>query len=141
MQRILNHKTPPRAVRDLDLLAQHRLPSQPAGETALSLLLAQMAGPPAWGARQPAAAPPESHFSTTYAAAAVGILQRCLREKHYAPVGVLLDMLAFVVGLDGPRCVPALLDSLVPTLVAVCSVNGNQRYFSSPTHQEKQRED
>ncbi|KAI5290826.1 hypothetical protein KEM54_000351 [Ascosphaera aggregata] len=129
MRKILNHRSFPRKERDLEILARHHLPSD-SHQSVLSIILGQLL------------TCPHESFVVAYAKSLISILQRCITEKVYEIVGLLMDMLFYIINNRREiNLVPRLIDDLVPALMSVCLVNADQRYFASPTHQEKQRED
>ncbi|KAI5300132.1 hypothetical protein KEM56_002699, partial [Ascosphaera pollenicola] len=128
MQKIFNHRPFPRKERDLEILAKHRFPSEPEN-SVLSIVLGQLA------------TCRSENTAVRYAKVIISLLQRCIQEKYHVIVGILMDIISYMISLDAVGFVPEMIEDLMPVLMLVCLVNGDQRYFSSPTHQEKQRED
>lgn len=128
LRKLLNHRSFPRNERDLEILARYKFQSEP-DRSILSIVLGQLA------------LCHSGDVAVQYMKIIVGLLQRCIQEKFYEIVGVLIDLLSYAIGLDAFRLVPELIEDLIPALMSACLVNGEQRYFSSPIRQEKQRED
>ena len=72
------------------------------------------------------------HLSIDYAKIIVSLWSRSLREKYYAPVALLMDVVKYVIALDSVKIAPVLVPDLLPVLQASGKINGIPRFEHSP---------
>lgn len=72
------------------------------------------------------------HLPIDYAKIIVSLWSRALKEKYYAPVALLVDIVRYVIALDSVKIAPVLVPDLLPVLQASGKINGIPRFEHSP---------
>lgn len=120
---ILQHRTDPHKVTDLEVLTTLSLPSEPDKNFSSYILEATTALS-------------SEHFPVAYAMSILSLWGRCLDSKYYKPVSFFMEIIKFIIDLDSPRIVPRIVEYLVPVLHKSCDVNGSPRFRYSPVWHE-----
>lgn len=130
MRSILNHRTPPHQLRDLEVFAGMSFPSQPDRAFSSFILEATTGGSSSSSSSSTSTS--HSNYAVSYAQALISLWSRALDEKFYTPISILMAVTKFVLSLDPRRLAPPLLADLVPVLRESAYVNGMVRFQNSP---------
>ena len=124
MQRILNHKSPGSVDRILETCMQYAFPTEPR-KTFTSLVLAATAR------LQPSA----KRFRAELLAVFIDLWANCLKQKYYKPIPLVLDVVCFIITLEGVVVDEGTIKLLLPVLQDCGKVNAEARFNYSPVRQ------
>lgn len=119
IRKILNHKTYPRKIRDLEVFASLSFPSDPGTMFSSYILKATTTKP-------------SQNYPVEYGQAVISLWSRALKEKFYEPVSMFVSIIRFILNLDFTGIAPLLVEDLVDVLQGTAYVNGIPRFTSSP---------
>ncbi|EMC96358.1 hypothetical protein BAUCODRAFT_70256 [Baudoinia panamericana UAMH 10762] len=104
MQRLLNHSPFQGHEHTLEALAKHSLPST-AGKSIATFLTDELA--------RPAIPEKQEYLPLKLSRAVFQLWTRCLNEKHFAPLYLLLDLIRFALHLEPSSTACQLIDDAV----------------------------
>ena len=116
MQRMLNHRPYEGHERTVEALTKHFFPSNSA-KSLSSLLMDAITSPKADKAEN-------LHLRLSHTM--LHLWSRCLEEKHYAPMYLLLDMTRFAIRLQLSQTISQLVEHAVPLCVRTIELIGNR---------------
>ncbi|KMU81068.1 hypothetical protein CISG_02447 [Coccidioides immitis RMSCC 3703] len=123
VRKILNHKSYPCKVRDLEAFASISFPKEPERMFSSYIL-------------QATTTKPSENFAVEYAKAVISLWARSLRESFYDPIFMFMSIIKFILNLDTTAIAPLLVIDLLPVLHNSVYVNGVPRFTNSPvSHQ------
>ncbi|KAL1955004.1 hypothetical protein VTO42DRAFT_357 [Malbranchea cinnamomea] len=133
MRSILNHKTYPNKLRDLEVFANMSFPSQP--DRTFSSFILEATSTTSSATISPTPAASQDGFPTyaiSYAKAIISLWSRALNEKFYKPINIFMSIIKYILYLDMRSLAPPLIPDLVPVLRESAYVNGFRRFRHSP---------
>ncbi|WEW61768.1 hypothetical protein PRK78_007262 [Emydomyces testavorans] len=119
IRKILNHKSYPRKVCDLEVFAGISFPSEPKKMLSSYILEATTTRP-------------SENFALEYAKVVISLWSRALKEAFYQPISMFMAIIKFILNLDSTMIAPLLVADLVPVLQTSGYVNGIPRFTNSP---------
>ncbi|KAK0251617.1 hypothetical protein B0A54_12112 [Friedmanniomyces endolithicus] len=108
MQRLLNHRPSEGQDRSIETLAKYHLPSR-ASQSLSSALLDELA--------YPVASEQTDYLPLKLSRAVLKLWSRCLDDKYYSPLYLLLDLLGFAMYLELATIKSQLIEQAVPLCV------------------------
>lgn len=108
LHRLLSHRSSNGADRVLEALTQHAYPSQPHKKLS-SMVYDGLSGP--------GLSSDVHHLALRICRVFLELWRRCLREKYYAPVHLLLDALHFVLACEPAKTSVEITEQVVPLIV------------------------
>ncbi|EAW08034.1 putative DNA repair protein Rad26 [Aspergillus clavatus NRRL 1] len=123
MKAILNHKTYPNEETDIEVMARMAFPSEPQRKLSTILL-------------DETAKLHSGNYVVEYAQVISSLWSRALKEKFFPPVPLFTLIMRYLLTLDGPSCIPHMLEYLVPVLQQSGDINGVPRFENSPVSRQ-----
>ncbi|KFY38219.1 hypothetical protein V494_04476 [Pseudogymnoascus sp. VKM F-4513 (FW-928)] len=106
LKTVLDHKIDRNHLKTIEELTKFAFPSAPA-ESLTSLILGKLP--------TLSTSPPSTDFPIELCELIISLWSRCLSEKYYKPIFLLLDLLSFALELRTVAIAPFILDALLPT--------------------------
>lgn len=106
LKTVLDHKIDRSHLKTIEELTKFAFPSAP-DESLTSLILGKL---PTLSTN-----PPSTDFPIELCELIISLWSRCLAEKYYKPIFLLLDLLSFALELRTVAIAPFILDALLPT--------------------------
>ncbi|KAI9807456.1 MAG: hypothetical protein M1833_000201 [Piccolia ochrophora] len=121
-QTMLNHRPSQTASRTFEALTQYALPSAPERSFA-STIMDEMSLLGAIGPKE---------FPLGFCNIVLSMWSRCLEEKYYSPVSLVIELLTFAIAIDAPANAPQLVDTLLPQIQTTAALNAVPRHRRRP---------
>lgn len=119
LETVFDHKIDRDHLKTLEEFTKFAFPSAPE-ESLTSLILGKL---PTLSTKQPT-----SNFPIELCEFIISLWSRCLSEKYYKPIFLLLDLLTFALELRTTAIAPYILDTLLPTAQATCDLIAVPRF-------------
>lgn len=119
LETVLDHKIDRDHLKTLEEFTKFAFPSAP-DESFTSLFLGKL---PTLSTKQAT-----SDFPIELCELIISLWSRCLTEKYYKPITLLLDLLTFALELRTTAIAPYILDTLLPTAQATCDLVAVPRF-------------